>query len=396
MFRSIEFTGSGEQLGDGFDSSTGTIKPSALKGRIESNGEMPEYLKESFKQTHLQPTLKQPLVDSYSLEFVQSKTNLYDYLTNSDDLIGQAKGNIKGVTLYANGSRKSNFFSKVEMNKVHTYILFEYHIRYRAYTLPLPSLSQRAKELWQKSGADRFRKRYGDEFIIGFAHSAEYSALIEISDQSWKGSGMSKLDLRGAIGASLGVPLSEQFDHKGNLTSNSIFGATVKVDKGEAQEKSRLSDLYQSTVRCYKRGAHTQPQIILSLAELIGDFQAFKVDVREHGGIEYMALLADYDYLDEIDESIVPESLQRLKRQVDRLTQRKQLLEQKLFQLECRNKFSALADCSVMEESRGTLDVIDSFMTRYLTTPSLVDPLEIQKLLERCQGQSRKVLAALD
>ncbi|NJN74791.1 MAG: hypothetical protein HC799_19400 [Limnothrix sp. RL_2_0] len=79
MFRSIEFTGFGEQLGDGFDSSSGEVKPSALKGRIESNGRVPEYLQESYKKALLTSTLGKPLVDSYSLEFVQSKENLYDF-----------------------------------------------------------------------------------------------------------------------------------------------------------------------------------------------------------------------------------------------------------------------------------------------------------------------------
>lgn len=298
---------------------------------------------------------------------------------SSNDLMGQAKGNVKGVTLYANGGRKSNFFDKTQMQQDYTYVLFEYHVRYRAYTLPSPTLSQKARDLWQKYGSDEFRKRYGDEFVIGFAHSAEYSALIEISNQSWQKEGMLKTELMGLVAGFLGLPGSRALDKKGNLTDSVLAGANLGGGQKDKHEQSQLSTLYRSNVRCYKRGADTKPQVVLSLAELIDDFKAFKEDVQKNGGLEYITLLADYDYLNEIDASIVPESLQRLKRQINKLVQRKQFLEQKLFQMECKQKFSELQDCDAIKESRETLDDLDSFMSRYLTVPSLIEPLEIQR-----------------
>jgi uncharacterized protein YeaC (DUF1315 family) len=164
----------------------------------------------------------------------------------------------------------------------------------------------------------------------------------------------------------------------------------------DEHEQLQLLTLYRSNVRCYKRGADTKPQVVLSLAELIDDFKVFKEDVQKNGGLEYITLLADYDYLNEIDKSIVPESLQRLKRQINRLVQRKQFLEQKLFQMECKQKFSIIDNCDAMKEARETLDELDSFMSRYLTVPSLIETLEIQRMIEKCQKQSRKALAALD
>jgi hypothetical protein len=389
MFNSIEFAGYGEQLGDGFDSSTGEIRASAIKG-------MSEYLRGDSKKNLLQEIMGKPLVDTYSLEFMKSKVDLYEYFVKSNDLMGQGTGNIKGVTLYANGGRKSNFFAQTKFQQECTYILFEYQLKYVAYRLDNPELSESAKVLLRNSGSEKFRRKYGDEFIIGFSHGAEYSALIEISKQDEESMDVSQKSLKGQIAFSLGLPFTTPIDDSGNLSNTTLGGVTSGGGNSNEGKLKANRSLYKSNVRCYKRGANTRPQIVLSLGELIEDFKGFKDNVLKTGGVEYTTLLADYDYLEDIEESLIPESIQRLQRQLKSLNQRKQFLEKKLFQLECKLKFSGSQSSDTVTESRKTIDDLDSFIDRYLNAPSLLEPSEVQNMMDKCQKQSRKLLSELD
>lgn len=194
--RQKEFFGIGEQLGDGFDSSTGEARTSAI-----------ETISKEVQHSLLETMKRNPIEDDCTLNIISSREELYSKLMEQSYLGGSATGNVHCITFYGSASQRNSVFGQYDIKADYTYILLEYRLGYNCYRIDnsMISLTPDAVECLRESGTEGFRRRYGDEFIIGFRHGAEYTALIEISNQSISDSQVDKETIRGEVAAALGV-----------------------------------------------------------------------------------------------------------------------------------------------------------------------------------------------
>ena len=180
-----------------------------------------------------------------------------------------------------------------------------------------------------------------------------------------------------------------------NTNGNSLGGGTIHGEVSKERNNERTRSLYRATVRCSKKGAISSNSIPLTFENLISDLKQFKINAVSRGGVEYTSLLADYSYLRDIKESVLPESLQRLKRQLRDLTHGKQILERQIEQLEAKQKFFGSRELS-LENARRTRDNIDIFVSRCATAPSLLEASKLESMLRMCKHQSAQILQESD
>lgn len=77
-------------------------------------------------------------------------------------------------------SAKASFLKEQEINNQYFYVLIRYVVENESYRIKKPKLTEEAKKLLKShNGVEKFRKRFGDEFIVGFKTGGEYIALIK-------------------------------------------------------------------------------------------------------------------------------------------------------------------------------------------------------------------------
>jgi hypothetical protein len=173
--------------------------------------------------------------------------------------------------------------------------------------MPSPKLTVEAQSMLKdQPGQDNFRKKFGDEFIVGFRTGVDYTAIIEISDIQTEEKERTYVQIKTEIS---------------NILSEVV---AIPKDIGAKIENSNQAKLknYSSKTLCLKRPPNiSNSGICLTLDTLIPDFLNFKEEVSKSANnhIKYTALFAEYDQLVAVQHDILPPDLIRLKLKLNRL-----------------------------------------------------------------------------
>ena len=133
-------------------------------------------------------------------------------------------------------------------------------------------LSEGARNLLEKRGSEAFRKRCGEEFVIGWITGGEFHAIIQIDTHS----GQEKQEISAGIGGSVGV-----------------FSGSAEFTKALSQ----VSANNRVQVYVYRSGGAGR-EIPTEPAEMIRAAANFPDAVRGQGGFPIVALMQNYDALD--------------------------------------------------------------------------------------------------
>jgi hypothetical protein len=294
-----ECSNQGETLGMGFDSLRNIHLPNSA---IEISGETE---KEIFLAQ------QSPVEEKYRFEHIKNESELSSSFSISAKIGAEIGGVASGLGIPSilSASAKADFFSGVQIKQESLYILLDYQLKNDTYRILNPRLSNEAEILLKdQSGPDKFRKKYGDEFIIGFKTGVDYTAIIEVMNLDSNNREKSYLEILAEISNVLSDLLS--------LPLKDI-GGTIDSNRSEILKK------YASKALCLKRPPNISDSgISLTLDKLIPDFANFKKEVvnsREKQHLKYTALFADYDQLLAVQHDILSPGLKRLKLKLNRL-----------------------------------------------------------------------------
>ena len=186
------------------------------------------------------------------------------------------------VTLasFAQASGKVGFLSQSKINKYSVYLLLRIVVKNPALRMRNISLTEQANKLLQTRGAEEFRKRAGDEFMIGLISGGEYIGLIEINTSSE--------EQKNEISAD--ISLSKRFF---------VTAADFKADFQTSM--SNISKKYEIRIFSYQIGGQEtrQPQTI---EEMITHAVNFPPNVREGYAKPLQAIFLDYGALEIPDQ----------------------------------------------------------------------------------------------
>lgn len=285
-----EFSNQGEHLGMGFDS---------LKERIYSSSaiDLSKINEEELKRE----SEKVPLEEYYSFYCIENGKMLSKAFSISASISGDGIGMIGPVPCVMSASIKGDYFSAKQMKEENLNILLTYQLKNTVYRIKNPELSDQAKNILANSpDSKEFRRKFGDEFIVGFRTGAEYTALIEIFGVEKE----SKEEVYSKINAVLAPLLIMP---KGN------FSGDFRTEKIESLKE------FKSQVICFKKPANLSGHPAINLEQLVHDFADFKASLLERGCVKYATIFSDYDQLVDVQRNILSPDLKRLKSKLKRL-----------------------------------------------------------------------------
>ena len=292
-----ECSNQGESLGMGFDSLKNVLLPNSA---IDLNN-----LNEDCVRSEQVP------VEEYcSFVHIEDEAMLSKSFSLSANIgieIG-GEGLGLGTPCILSASAKGDYFSSIEMKKNNLYILLNYQLKNTAYRIPHPKLSAEAENILSDSSDSlEFRKKFGDEFIIGFRTGVEYTALIEVLNIDNNEKEKKYLEINSTISELLGQLLGIPFN---------------QIDGSFKNDRVQTLKNYSSRTLCFKRPPNiNESGVILTLDRLISDFIDFrgKISSSSQNHYKYTAIFADYDQLVEVRHHILTPELKRLKSKLNRL-----------------------------------------------------------------------------
>jgi hypothetical protein len=337
-----------ECLGDGFDSFTENFCNNiAIKlDRIDE--------KKLKKQAE-----EYPLEEFYSFDQIENACSLSELLNVSGTVSGE--GFLLGsVPCMISANTKGAYFSSKTIKEESLYILLNYQVKNNVYRITNPELSDRAKNILNSSKSAEFKKKFGDEFIIGFRTSAEYTALIEV--------------------------LLNEKEKKNNIffEINAMISSLLAMATGDFTIRKN----HEKTENLKKFNTN-EDGLAITLDELIDDFRKFKKNLSINGCVKSSAIFAEYDRLIDVprDIHILTPELKFLKSKLIRLKNKKIKKELELFKFENKLRFESNSDL-VKEENQKILELngdiykINDFIERCLFLPDLVETKEYEEYLK--------------
>jgi hypothetical protein len=296
-----EFLNLGEMLGMGFDSLQEKLCPNSAIDQ----GMLAEQLQK------MQAQQKSSLQDMFDFKYIENQGMLAEQFNISGSVSG--KGSFGPLSIAA--SMRGEHFSVNQVKEENLYILLKYQLFNTAYRLINPRLSVEANNILNSSSdSGEFRKKFGDEFIIGFKTGAEYTALIQI----------------------FGVQKNQHFSTYGEINAavNKImFEAELSVSS--KTEKLEALKKFSSQVSVFRKPS-TSEKSVMNLDNLIEDFMEFKKIIKNGHCPQYTTIFSDYDQLVDINKSILTPKLKQLKSKLNKL--RAHRMTQEIELLNCANR----------------------------------------------------------
>lgn len=291
-----ECSNQGETLGMGFDSLKNILLPNSAIDLSNVN-------EDSIQSEQV------PVEESCSFAHIENEAMLSKSLSLSANIDFKIGGEGSGLDIpcILSASAKGGYFRSVEMKENNLYILLNYQLKNTAYRITHPKLSAEAENILSNSSDFlEFRKKFGDEFIIGFRTGVEYTAWIEVLDIKNNEKEKTYLKINSAVSellALLGIP-------------------TQPIDGNLQNDSEQTLKNYSSRTLCFKRPPNiNESGVILTLDRLIFDFIDFRKQIssssKKH--YKYTAVFADYDQLVEVRHDILTPELKRLKSKLNRL-----------------------------------------------------------------------------
>ncbi len=127
-------------------------------------------------------TQQSPVEEKFRFEHIENESSLSSSFSISAK-IGAEIGGIAsgfGIPCILSANAKADFFSGVNIKQESLYILLDYQLTNTTCRISNPRLSNEAELMLKDSNLDKFRKKFGDEFIIGFKTGVDYTAIIEV------------------------------------------------------------------------------------------------------------------------------------------------------------------------------------------------------------------------
>ncbi len=176
------------------------------------------------------------------------------------------------ASLYGSVEGKMGFLSTQEINKYSVYILAKVVVKTREERIRQPRLTTEAKNvLKKKRGAEIFRQRFGDEFVLGTVYGGEFIGLLEIKTEN---------------------------EQQKKEISTSIKGShltTLTNAKANAECSSVLSEIEKSyQVNAYNLQSGGDPGGAITPEQMIEKVINFPHQVQNGAEAIYRLLLFDY------------------------------------------------------------------------------------------------------
>jgi hypothetical protein len=293
-----ECSNQGESLGMGYDSLKNIHLPNCAINLS------------SIKLEEILSAQQIPVEEKCRFEHIENESCLTSSFSLSAK-IGAEVGGIAsgyGIPCLFSANAKADFFSGVKMKEESLYILLDYQLKNATYRIPSPALSDEAERIIRdQSNPGKFRKKYGDEFIIGFKTGVDFTAVIEVMNIDKSIRERTFLEIRTEISDLLADLMSLPIKEVGGNVEN---------------EHAKALKQYSSKTLCLKRPPNIHEDgISLTLDRLILDFLQFKKEIANsrEKHLKYTALFADYEQLIEVQHDIMTPEQKRLKVRLNRL-----------------------------------------------------------------------------
>lgn len=173
---------------------------------------------------------------------------------------------------FSQGSGKLGFLSQTGINQYSVYLLLRVVVKNPALRMRDVKLTDEAWKLLEEQGADPFRQRSGDEFVVGLITGGEYFALLEVEASSEQ----QKKDISSLIRS------RGPFWELGMEFSNSM---------------SELSKRYSVKITSYQVGGK-DTKIPTTVEDMIARAVSFPEQIKGEYAKPYQALFLDYKVLD--------------------------------------------------------------------------------------------------
>lgn len=206
---------------------------------------------------------------SFQLHKVNSTQELAQHLDFSTN------ANINCAS-FIQGSATAAFLSKRKINRYSVYLLLRVLVKNSALRMRDVELKQQARKLLESpGGVTEFRKRAGDEFIVGIISGGEYIGLIEIEANSEE----QKDQISGEISADI-----------------SRFGVDANFSADCKKAISNISKKCSTKIFSLQRGGQ-QTKVPQNIEEMIIHAANFPPSVKDSFGKPLQAIFLDYGSL---------------------------------------------------------------------------------------------------
>jgi hypothetical protein len=348
--REREYYGEGEYLGIGFDS----FQEKFLSTAINCENIKEEDLRK--RAIELSSEIQ------YSFEHIQSKSDLCKSFSLSGSISGALSTGTVGMLA---GHARGQYFSNKNTKFENLCILLNYQLKNQAYRIKNPELSTNAKNFLESYGSTEFRKKFGDEFIIGFRTGAEYTALIEVLSVEKEEQEKKYLDIK--------------------TTISNIFYQVDLTSQINNEDRKKLQE-FNANISCFKKGSTiSDNSMILTFEQMIYDFKEFQRNVKATGGVEYTTIFADYDQLLDIKHNIITPDLSELKHNINQLKFQRIKYQEELLDIENKLKFKEAEHIALFEEIKKIKDKIykiDSYIRQCYQIPDFIKPQVLRRYLQ--------------
>lgn len=203
------------------------------------------------------------------------------------------------------GSSKARYFSEQNVHRYSIYIVVTCVVQHTSRRMRDVELNTQARQLLEAGNIEGFRRRCGDEFLVGLTTGGEFYGIYELQTRSADEQREAEFSIRGsgAIG---------------------MYSASGSAGFEDAMRK--LSERFNMRFRMFSVGG-TPNSLPITAAELIEYARTFPQLVRGDGSKKYVATFLDYDTLD-LPAGPNPIDVQNQKDIIDRLAiQRLQYLD---------------------------------------------------------------------
>lgn len=305
--------------------------------------------------------------DTFFLQQVQNKQNLGDIFNGS--ISGSVSALFIPCPVILGGEAKARYFSQINIEEKSAYLFLNYKLIGASRRIINPKLSATAKNLLHETrrNPNEFRRVYGDEFIVGFRKDAEYNALIQIHSSQNEDINEIALEVQAYI------------------------SSLISHIEGKAQAENKTNQSFenkQTTVYCYKTGVLIEDQssnAILTIEDMIEDFNQFKKGLAKTGGKENIAFFENYDGLiDRVCPILTPE-LQNLKSKLNRLRAIKMRKQTKLLEYSNKLRFNPTGSDNHRQEIAlldNSIYDIDNFIRRCAVEPDLINSEQYRRFID--------------
>jgi hypothetical protein len=182
----------------------------------------------------------------------------------------EAGGSYLGVS----ASAKVDYVSSCDFSSFSTYVLVRVSVQNAFESLDSPAFSPDAVELLANNYPERFRQRFGDEYIAGVKTGGEYFAIYQLTSTSQEERESLSVDVHAAFNAGL-----------------SSAELNVKINNATAHTQSHL----QVQIHVFRQGTISQAD--LNLEDIMKTARDFPPGVSGDRSFPYAVMLQSYDAL---------------------------------------------------------------------------------------------------